>query len=366
MTAANHNYGNSIKRLVTTFIFLLTFQFSSGQGIPSGGSGNSEDLGEKNFKLLPIPYINYSRSVGFAIGLIPMAMYKVNKEDTISPASISGLGGIYTTNETWFAMFFQRFYLNEDNWRLTAAGGLGAINFQFFLSPIGRYVDYNTEADFLYLEGQRRIIGKFYAGLHYTYIKYSTQIGEIPRRVETTLHGIGIKTSLDKRDDVYYPRENFQFNVDWTSNPGFLGNEKTSNTIELDYDHYFSMANEKDVIALRFYSGLGIGDLSFNQQFIVGQNDIRGYTQGKYRGNYQFAMQGEYRLNFENKFGLVGFFGMATVYDSFNKEHEGLLLPGIGGGFRYNVFPEYHMNIGMDAAVGNDDWGIYFRIGEAF
>ena len=77
-------------------------------------------------------------------------------------------------------------------------------------------------------------------------------------------------------------------------------------------------------------------------------------------------MQGEYRLNFENKMGLVGFFGIATVYDSFNKEHNGLLLPGIGCGYRYNVFPEYHMNVGMDIAVGNDDWGIYFRIGEAF
>lgn len=86
---------------------------------------------------MPIPYINYSRSVGFAFGLIPLAMYKVNKEDTISPASISGLGSIYTTNETWFGIFFQRFYLDEDNWRLTTAGGLGAINFQFNLSPTG-------------------------------------------------------------------------------------------------------------------------------------------------------------------------------------------------------------------------------------
>ncbi len=38
----------------------------------------------------------------------------------------------------------------------------------------------------------------------------------------------------------------------------------------------------------------------------------------------------------------------------------------ISTGFRFNVFPENHMNIGIDGAVGKDDWGIYFRIGEAF
>jgi len=27
---------------------------------------------------------------------------------------------------------------------------------------------------------------------------------------------------------------------------------------------------------------------------------------------------------------------------------------------------KYHMNVGMDFAVGKDDWGLYFRIGEAF
>ena len=97
------------------FLFLLPMKPLFSQAVPSGGSSN--DLGEKNFRFVPLPYINYSRSVGFAFGLIPMAMYKVNPEDTISPASISGIGGIYTTNETWFGMFFQRFYLDEDNWR---------------------------------------------------------------------------------------------------------------------------------------------------------------------------------------------------------------------------------------------------------
>ena len=119
-------------------------------------------------------------------------------------------------------------------------------------------------------------------------------------------------------------------------------------------------------MAARFYSGVGIGDLSFNQQFIVGGNDIRGYTQGEYRGNNVLAAQLEYRLNLPYRLGLVGFAGVATVLDALNEEDDGRLLPGVGGGFRVTVEKETNFNIGMDVAVGREDWGVYFRLGESF
>jgi hypothetical protein len=34
------------------------------------------------------------------LGVVPMVIYNVDKNDTISPASLSGLMGIYTTNKT--------------------------------------------------------------------------------------------------------------------------------------------------------------------------------------------------------------------------------------------------------------------------
>jgi len=64
--------------------------------------------------------------------------------------------------------------------------------------------------------------------------------------------------------------------------------------------------------------------------------------------------------------GLVGFLGMATVYGSDTDSFNWKLYPGGGGGFRYKVFEDVHFNIGLDAAVGKEDWGVYFRIGEAF
>ena len=326
-------------------------------------------MGDKNFDFVPLPYINYSRSLGFTGGAIPMAMYRINSRDTISPASISGLMGMYTTNDTWFGMYFTRLFLNQDRWRITTAGGLGSINFQFYIdAPGGGFIDYNTLADFFFIEAQRKVKGNLYMGLNYLYMKYDTSFGSdsVVNLGDVRLNGIGLVGSMDQRDNVYYARSGFLSEFKWTSFPGFLDNDFESNKIELTFNKYLQSRRQQDVIAVRIYTGIGIGKLSFQQQFIVGQVDIRGYSEGKYRGDQLVAAQGEYRWNFHKKMSAVGFFGLATVFGSLNSDDNGTLLPGIGTGFRYNVFPKYHMNAGIDIAAGRDDWGFYFRVGEAF
>jgi len=353
------------------FLFLFISNLINAQDISMGGSkggkaGGNDSL-DKNFTFLPLPYINYNRSTGFSIGAIPMAMYKLNREDTISPASISGLVGVYTTNKTWFAMFFQQLYFKEDTWRITSAGGLGSYNFQFFIDyPYNTYIDYSTDMVFFYLNVNRKLFAELYGGIHYTYMKFDTRIADLPTSKETEQHGTGIILSYDERSDVYYPRKGFISNANWSTYPAFMGNPDPSNKIDIDHNHFFSSRKDKDVIALRAKIGVGLGNLAFEQQFIIGRNDIRGYTEGKYRGNQMLAIQGEYRWNFYKKMSAVGFFGLASIFSSNNSSQNGEILPGIGCGLRYTVAEEYHMNVGFDIAVGKDDWGFYFRVGEAF
>jgi hemolysin activation/secretion protein len=120
------------------------------------------------------------------------------------------------------------------------------------------------------------------------------------------------------------------------------------------------------VVAARFHAGLGLGDLGFAQQFIVSGKDIRGYTQGAYRGNNILTLQGEYRWNFHHRWGAVGFAGVATVLEAINESDNGKLLPAGGTGIRFRAFPETNFSVGIDVAVGIEDWGIYFQIGEVF
>ena len=340
---------------------------SFGQGFGGGGTGNRI---EGDFKFLPLPYVNYDRSIGLQGGALPMAMFNPVKSDTVSPSSIAGLFGMYTTNKTWFVLGFGKFYFSRDNWRTTVAAGTGNYNFQFFVDlPIGGWIPYSTDMGFGSVQLARRVYGKLYAGLSYIYLDFETALEGLPDSlsVAETLHGVGLNLSFDRRSSVYYPRSGWESTVRFFSYPEAFGNESTSSKMRLEHNHFFPTRANTDVIAARLYVGVGLGDLSFNQQFVVGQGqDIRGYTQGEFRGNQMIALHGEYRWNLHPRFGLVGFAAAATVFDSINEDDDGKLLPGVGGGFRITVDTETKMNVGMEAAVGLDDWGIYFRIGEAF
>lgn len=347
-------------------LILLLPAPGAAQGVPGGG-GSSGGRIDGRYKFIPLPYVNYNRSIEFSVGALPMVMFNPVATDTISPSSIGGLLGFYSTNKTWFVMGFTRLYLAEDKWRITAAGGTGSINFQFYLDdPIDAWLPYNTQAEFVTVGVQRRVVGDFFLGVNYVHSNFLNTLDMSSDTSSTTLDGIGLNAALDSRSNVYYPRNGFVTNVSYTAYPEAFGNEEPSNTISIDYNHYWPARAEQDVIAVRGYAGLGIGDLTFNQQYVVGQNDIRGYTQGEYRGNYLVAAQGEYRFNRWGRWGLVGFFGLATVFDGINEGDNGKILPGIGTGIRFTAFPENHMNIGMDIAVGNGDWGLYFRASEAF
>ncbi len=333
-----------------------------------GSAGAANGRIEGRYKILPLPYINYSRSLGLTVGALPMVMFNPVERDTISPSSVAGMLAMYTTNDSWFVVGFAQMFFAQDRWRFTGAGGTGAVNFQFYLdNPIGKWVPYNTSADFVYLEGQRRIIKNLVGGLTYVYTHFRNRTEVLPdSAATTTLNGIGLKGTADTRSNVYYPKTGFFGNVEYFTYPTAIGNAVASNTVDIDYNHYWQRRGGKDVIAVRGFVGLGIGDLSFNQQYIVGRKDIRGYSQGAFRGNYLLAAQAEYRWNFLDRWGAVGFVGLATVFDAINDADNGRLLPGVGVGIRFTAFTDNHMNIGLDIAVGDSDWGIYFRIGEAF
>ena len=354
-----------MRQLTFLVVLFLSINFCLGQGLPGGGGGKAE-RNEKDVSFAPIPFIDYNRAIGFSVGFVPMVMYNLSKEDTISPSSISGLMGMYSSNGTWFGMGFNKFYIKEDKYRISAAGGFGYVNYQFLLNEIG-FIDYNIDMSFAMIEVQRQIIPNLYFGLNYMYANMNTQYDiDIPENTTNLeLNGIGTVLSYDGRDSVYYPHSGFIANVNFKSFPNWM-NDQESNKLEFDVNKFISMKNGHDVIGLRAMVGIGIGELDFNQQFIVGSTDIRGYSLGEFRGDQVVALQGEYRMNPFKKIGFVGFAGVAMTFNGINESNNGKLLPGIGTGFRYNVFPKNHMNVGMDFGVGVNDWSLEFKIGESF
>ncbi len=329
---------------------------------------SKESKKDKPVKLRVLPYINYSRTLDFQAGVVGMLMYRLNPNDTISPKSITGVIGIYSTNKSYLIASFNRWFLKEDTWRFTFFFGTGNLNSQTYVDDIEipGFVDFNTDATAISFNAERRILKKWYGGLGLSYSTSSTAFEESDATTNNNNYGITLLTAIDKRDGIYYPKKGYHTKVKWNSNPTWFGNEESLSTATFFFNKYIGMRDVQDVLAFRGYVKYSFGSVNFERQVVIGGTDIRGYSEAKLRGDGVFAVQGEYRYNFSENWGLVGFAGLATLSGSINEDFNGKLYPGIGTGIRYTAFKSNNFNVGLDAAVGKDDWGLYFRIGEAF
>jgi len=321
---------------------------------------------KKKFSLTGIPILTYSGPFGSITGFNTSAFFHIgNKHDTISPASQLGLGGGGNQDYTWFGALFTQLYLNEDRWRITAGLGVGNLNYQYYETVMGSedggFVNYSSMSRFFFAKVMRKVHGRFYMG-GFVSMKHSKT--KFPEYSDSTMdidaNGFGPSILFDSRNNIYAPKKGWQAASDYTINPSWTGSDSNFSTLR-SYANWYLSLGAKTVLASRISATVGIGAVPFTGQHTVGGRDIRGYSDGKYRGDQVYAIQTELRWNFYRRWGGVVFTGVAFT----EKPYSGA-LPAAGIGIRFLAIRAQHINIGVDGALGKGDTGIYFRINEAF
>jgi hypothetical protein len=95
--------------------------------------------------------------------------------------------------------------------------------------------------------------------------------------------------------------------------------------------------------------------------------DLRGYETGRYRDRASWAVQGEIRRQFAERWGGVAFLGFGGIAPSAGDLlDESNVLPAGGVGVRYRPFRGNDVQLRVDIAIGENDHGLYLGIGEAF
>ncbi len=371
---------NQLKLRALILIFFPLFLFS--QQTVKDTIGQVKTV--KKVKKVIIPTITYNNSFKAIFGFMASGFYKLNAEDTISPLSSSTLIGNYSTNNTWYIVQANKFYIKEDKFRSKLVGGFGSINFQTFVDwsdiigglppgfvPVpppgeGVFVGYNTQFQFVYLDFMARVYKKLYLGANLVYSHSLTEFDAdgVPSE-DLNLFGFGLASEYDTRNNQFMPLSGFNGKFNTMSFLESLGSTSNYTNINLEYNKYFPQG-ERNTILLRAYGQAAIGDVPFAGQNVVGRDDLRGYSNGKYRANQVYDIQSEYRHWFAEKWGYVAFGGVATAINDASDLSLDNLLPAVGGGIRFLAIPSHNISVGMDVAVGKDDWGLYFRIGEAF
>jgi outer membrane protein assembly factor BamA len=355
----------------TKLLFLTLWAFSVAHGQDSTATKKQRS------GIAAIPMLNYNRTQGIVVGALVSNYFKINKNDTISPSSSIGVTGIYTEQKSYAFLIYSQLFFAEDRWRVLAAAGTMDINFQFYLenpaSSVGDFYDYSTKANFVMMQVQRNIFKRIYVGPTSSFIKSTTTFG-IPDASgqdsvsKSDLNNIGYIISNDTRDHVQYPTRGMFLSFKNQFYRSWVGSDYGFERYIITYNQFFKLTKKDDrqVLAVRASLNIASGDVPFEGQTVVGGDDIRGYSQGKYRNDQVYTLQAEYRWNFYKRWGLVAFAGVASAVEKFADIPDNDILPGVGAGLRFKMLPSEKINIGIDYGVGKDDYSITFRIGEAF
>jgi outer membrane protein assembly factor BamA len=328
---------------------------------------------DKPLRIAAIPMINYNRTQGVIVGAIAQGYYKINKKDTVSPASSTGLIGVYTAEKTWVVGIGQQLYLNQDKWRIRGFLFKGNVNYQYFNGDAnnnaGQYEDYSNDVVMAVGQVQRKIWNRIYAGFYGEYNNTKTYFNAHGDSLdERNLSNLGFVIANDGRNDVQFPTRGIFVNFKNQIYREWTGSDNDFIRYQVNYNQFFDLLkDQRHILVARVNMEIATGNVPFQGQAIVGRDDLRGYSQGKYRGNQVYALQSEYRWMFENsRFGMVGFAGVASAVETFSDIFKSQLLPGVGAGFRFKLIPALKINIGIDVGFGKDDYSLTFRIGEAF
>ena len=94
--------------------------------VKAGGQHGKSMLQDRRFVPVPIPISNPTLGTGLAAALLYLWPQKT--DDTVSPTSISGVGGLYTSTESWAAALFHQGYYARDRFRLQGVLGYADLN----------------------------------------------------------------------------------------------------------------------------------------------------------------------------------------------------------------------------------------------
>jgi outer membrane protein assembly factor BamA len=346
---------------------------SAQMSAPSGGGSYEMSDSTKKVQFAAVPVPSYNRSIGLGLGAMVAGYYKLNRHDTLTPPSTTGLFGFYAENGTWMGGVFQTLNFDEDKYRLTFAGGYANVNFQFYTGDLvpppyaNQFVDYNQTDWFAVARGQRRVWKRLFLGLDYQYRQNGTVLADTLQGPGGDFSGLGVLASYDRRDNIFNAYSGWLADLETLFFFEAIGSDRDFNKYQLEGDAYFTLNSDTtQFIAAQALAQIATGDVPFSEQYIIGVRNLRGYSDGKHRADQVYTAQAEFRWRFWRRLGMVAFGGFGWSVDTISEISLDGILPSIGVGGRFMAIKDYRINVRVDVAKGKDDWGLYFAIGEAF
>jgi hypothetical protein len=348
---------------------------------PAQTSEPPSDRGSRKPQIVfaPVPFSSPSSGTGVAAGGV--AFY--NPNDT-PHQWITGGGVVWTSRGTKGVAAFHKMASTSDHFRLNATASFLDQENHFF--GIGEAA--GDRGDALTLQDKQlnlratatfQVFASGFVGVRYQLGTHDARTeadeDEPPSltppppadELDSTLSVIGPAFTYDTTDSQSQPRRGVEIDATWTFGFDELGDSYDHDKLMAEGHAYFSLS-ERTVLATSAQFCSVDGDVPYYDLCLFGAPaDLRGYETGRYRDRASWALQGEVRHRFADRWGGVAFVGLGGIAPSAGElVDESNLLPAGGVGVRYRPFKTNDVQLRVDFAFGKNDHGIYVGIGEAF
>jgi len=348
--------------------------------LAQSGNHMSDKQESKKSEIVVAPFPLSNPTIGSGVVVVAGYLFPIRKNDGISPLSMIGGGGFYTSNGSRAWGVGSKLYLKQDRFRLTLAYGKAQLHYDLYgignqAGSQGLSVPVDQGGKALLLDTLVRVKEKIFVGPRYQWRSLNARLtGEnlppgfnIDRaELKSTTSALGFHIQRDLRDDQFYPKTGTLVDVVGDFFQGTLGSDFSYQSYTFAFNKYFGIS-PRQVLAFRSFGCVTAGRVPFYDLCLLGMhNDVRGYKTGRYRDLLMLTSQLEYRLELPKRFGLVAFFGVGEVAPKVGQFNTDNLKPAGGAGVRYTLAKKNHVNLRLDYAIGLDGGGVYMGVTESF
>ncbi len=317
-------------------------------------------------------------------GIIPVLGYifPLSKNDKESPPSTIGGAGLITNNGSRAFALGAVLYFDHNRYKTTTGYAHGNLDYNLYgpgvLNGPDTKLPLKQDGHAFFAEFLRRLWWQFFLGPRFfdgssIITARTTDVDGIvlppDLGLQQGLRSLGVRLQRDTVPNHYYQTKGTftDFTVDFYSQA--LGSKYTYQSYKLTYSKYISVRKNQVLAMNAYFCGTG-GQPPFYGYCIYGsQSQLRGYTAGHYFDQFMMTSQAEYRVALRWRLGLVAFGGIGGVIPPGNNPYlleKSYFLPAGGGGLRFVLSKQYHVNLRADIAQGIDGHTFTMGVGEAF
>jgi Omp85 superfamily domain len=335
---------------------------------------------EKSGEWVVLPIPKASPAIGGGLQLVGARFFKADPQ---SQPSVLGAGVGYYSSETWFAGAGGMYNFGQGRWRITGGAAYLDAKYDFYgigsdAGDDGIVFPIRQTGTAVFAKVLRRVGTSWYLGAGYRYfdstVTLRIPIPQYPDLEEAIRDGVPITSAgptlaaeYDTRDLNTNPRTGSFVQFEGLFPTNSLASDETYQRLTIKANRYWPVRDNMTLAGRITACGASENTPFFDLCFLGPDNDIRGYTSGRYQDRSKLSTQAELRVQFAPRWGGVVFAGVGQVAADFDDMNSSNWLPGGGVGVRWMAAPANKVNIRADVAWGEGEGALfYLAIGEAF